>query len=391
MKQKISVFDFKLFLVSCMVTFFLGVIVGIPVPADSADTIKIGAVAPYTGSNAYTGTMLLNGYKLAVEEINKAGGVIGRQLDLHYEDGKCIPIEGVNAARKLITVDKVPVILGESCSSVTLALMPVCKEEGVPLVNASSSNPKITEQSGIGGNEWVFRTCPDDSSYAKVMGKFMLDQRVKTVCIYGTDDDFGRGASKEVKDVFEGGGGKVFSVNFFSRGQPDHSMALTKMKGENPEALFFVCTMDDGVTIIKQLRELGIKQTIYSRGPLLSESVFKLLGKLIEGVYGTDAYFYTLDNPANIKFREAFKKKFGEYPTYVGFTGYESVFVVKQAIEMTGKWDPVSIRDSLKKVIYKSITGGQIRFDDHNQAHNKIYIARAQGGQVVIVGSYDAR
>jgi len=172
------------------------------VPAAGAEdgTVKIGVIAPFTGAAAAYGATAWQGSVLAAEQINKEGGLNGRQIELFQGDDACVPATGVTVAQRMINLDKVQIILGAVCSSVTLALMPLAEQNEVLLVNATSSNPKITYQAGVGGNIWTFRNLGSDETRARVTLEYAIKEKGrKKFGVLAVDNDFGRDAIKYVK------------------------------------------------------------------------------------------------------------------------------------------------------------------------------------------------
>ena len=133
------------------------------------EAYKIGIISPMSGANARYGAFANKGANLAAKEINAAGGVMGRKIELVSGDSQCVPAEGVSATKRMVSFDKLPVIIGDICSSVTLAMQPLVEEAGVLLVNAASSNPMITYKAGVGGFKWTFRNYPTDESRAAIV------------------------------------------------------------------------------------------------------------------------------------------------------------------------------------------------------------------------------
>ena len=162
--------------------------------AQAQETIKIGLIQPLTGSVAYNGNTDVNGSKLALDEINAKGGVLGKKLELIIEDGQCKPANSVNAAEKLIQRDKVVALSGAFCSSSTLAVMPVAANYKLPLITGVSSSAELTEK----GNPWFFRATETDALLAKAFSKILFDQlKLRKVAYIGVNDDFGRGGVAE--------------------------------------------------------------------------------------------------------------------------------------------------------------------------------------------------
>ncbi|MBV8746602.1 MAG: ABC transporter substrate-binding protein, partial [Xanthobacteraceae bacterium] len=169
-------------------------VVSVATPALSQD-IVIGLSSPMTGPAATAAEWEKWGVDLAVEEINAAGGVLGRKLTVMQLDNKCNPSEGVNVANKLVEA-KVVAIVGSHCSSAHLAAMPIIKDAKIPMITGVASNPQITTLSGVGGNEWAFRINPSDSDMMEALGAYLGAKKpFKTVAIVAEDTDFGRGGA----------------------------------------------------------------------------------------------------------------------------------------------------------------------------------------------------
>ena len=167
--------------------------------------IRLGLVAPMSGPNARYGSFSLRGAQLAAEEINNAGGVGGRKIAITSGDSQGTPVEGVSATRRLIDLDKVDFIIGDVSSSVTLAMQPVAEDAGVLLLNAASSNPKITYGAGAGGFKWTFRNYPTDENRALVVIQYAAEKRGFTkFSVLSVDTDYGRAAVEFTKKYLPG-------------------------------------------------------------------------------------------------------------------------------------------------------------------------------------------
>ncbi|MEY9783004.1 ABC-type branched-subunit amino acid transport system substrate-binding protein [Sinorhizobium fredii] len=172
---------------------------GLALAADG--TIKLGIVAPMSGPNARYGAFSMRGAELAVKEINDAGGVDGQKIELYSADSQGTPVEGVSATRRLIDEDEVDYVIGDVSSSVTLAMQPVAEDAEVLLLNAASSNPKITYAAGVGGFKWTYRNYPTDENRAFVVAKYAAEQRGFTkFAVLSVDSDYGRSAIEFTKN-----------------------------------------------------------------------------------------------------------------------------------------------------------------------------------------------
>src|SRR3989441_4369996 len=179
-----------------------------------APPIKIGFASAMSGPAAITGEGVRWGATLAVEEINAKGGVMGRKLEAFFADNKAQPGEAVSAVRKLVDVDQVDVIIGQTHSGACLGAMPVVKELGVPMVIEACSHPQIRALSGKGGNEWTFRVALDDEIMAYTFARYMARQGVKSYSILAMNNDFGRGAADAYYAAVTNGNVKLLSTEF---------------------------------------------------------------------------------------------------------------------------------------------------------------------------------
>ena len=356
---------FVLGLVVSIVFFGQGISVG-------AEPIKIGACVPLSGPIGFYGHDQKTGFEMALEEINAAGGVLGRPIKIVYSDNQCNPTEGVSAARKLIDLDKVKAILGCVCSSVTLAVMPVIEEAKIPMLTIASTNPKITQMAGVGGNIWEFRLNVDDSIMAKTLGK-VISEQAKKVVIYAANNDWGRGAVGAFSESFKTHGVTVQSAEYFEQGQSDFRPSLTKVKGMNPDALLFIMESRDASVLVRQMEEIGFRPSLFARGSVVSMQFGESIKDdctLGDGIMEASIISFGV----NPEYDKKYKKKYGvDSPSSAGLA-YTGVYAMAKAIELGGKAEPEAIREGLKKMDYFHKNMGPIRFDDHNQAHTWMMI-----------------
>src|SRR5262247_1567106 len=166
-------------------------------PVAAQDVIKIGVTQPLTGAFAASGNYVAQGARIAEDDVNKAGGVLGRKIQLVIEDNKSNPTETVATAEKLIQKDKVPVLMGAWSSTLTLAVMPKLMEYGVPMLVETSSSGKITTS----GNPWIFRISPTSEMEAKAFTGYVKTLSIKKADFLATNNDFGLGAAKEFSEM----------------------------------------------------------------------------------------------------------------------------------------------------------------------------------------------
>lgn len=351
----------------------------------AAEPIKIGYIGPMTGSVGLLGREALNGATLAAEQINAAGGILGRQIKIFAADDKCNPAESVSATRKIITRDKVAATIGHVCSSATLAAMPINEQEKIPHVVETSTNPMITVKAGAGGNKYMFRPNLPDDINALIFAKMIVELGGKKVCFLQTNDDWGRGVATSFKEVVEKEGGKVLSIDFYEEGETNFLSVLTKIKGLNPDALLVTARTGSGVVIMKQYAELGMKMPVFNQGDMVNEQFVKLVGKNVaEGLVGCESWYPGVEAPMNKKFEDDYMARWGYEPIEPSAYGYVALQLIAEAIKISKKATPEGIREGLTKVNLNSIAG-RVKFDDHNQAWTWVVIARITDGKVKVM------
>jgi branched-chain amino acid transport system substrate-binding protein len=354
----------------------------LPPGAFADDTIKIGVIQPLTGSVAYNGTTDVNGAKLAADEINAKGGVLGKKIELVVEDGQCKPANSVNAAEKLIQRDKVVAIMGAFCSSATLAVMPVAQNYKIPLVTAVSSAASLTEK----GNPWFFRATETDALLAKAFAKILYnDLKLRTVAYIGVNDDFGRGGVAEFEKQMDVLGAKTVMKEYFEHGTSDFYTLLTKLKASGADGVFVAAETQDGSILVKQKAELGISTKMFGVGSWATADFIKLAGPAGEGIYAAVPYASTMATPKNKAFVADYENRYHEAPGKYSAAGYNGINIIGQAIERAKSTDADNIRQALEKTDYEG-PNGHFQFDEKGQAigFNVVLVQLANGVPKVV-------
>ena len=303
-------------------------------PVKETGPIKIGVLLPMTGDAASYGEPARNVYQLAVEEINKAGGVDGRSLELIVEDSKCNGKDATNAAQKLINVDKVAIVLGGFCSGESIAATPVAEAAKVALFSAGSSSPDLTAIS-----QYFFRNYPSDASQGKVLAEAAYTTKGwKKVALLQEQTDYSLGVYKAFSETFEGLGGTIVKEEAASS-VTDFRTQLTKLKAAKADALF-IDTQTPAVSerILKQLQDLNWKPALIFND--VTGGAPETLGAYKALVEGAISAEFTAD-PSNAKFAKLtadYKAKYGAelpFQSY-GQTEYDAVYMIRDGILAVG-------------------------------------------------------
>jgi len=356
--------------------------------AQGGPPIKVGFSSAMTGPSAITGEGVKWAAQMLADEYNAKGGIMGRKIEVYFGDNAGTPGEAVSAVRRLVDVDKVDVIVGQTHSGACLGALPVVKELQVPMVIEACSNPKIRDLIGKNGNEWAFRVNPDDVMLASQFAKYM-SQSTKTVSIFAQNDDFGRGAAAAYDAAFKKYGIKLVSTEFFDRGQADYRPILTRMKRANPEAVLLVMLASEGSVFMRQFREVGLTQKLYARGSMATVEFLHqvrdtpgIADGLVEATYWTPA----LDPAWEKQWLERWKVPVRVHGSLAAIAfRYALAPAIEQAIKKTGRADRKAIRDALETVDVPDTPVGRIRFDDTHQAFINMLLVEIKGGQLRIL------
>src|SRR5258708_15936781 len=242
--------------------FWLAAAVACVLGAGSAaaqQPIVIGVSTPQTGVAAVASEWEMWGVNLAVEEINAAGGLLGRKVELMVLDNKCNPSEAVNVANKLVEA-KVVAIEGAHCSSAHLASMKIVADAKIPMITGIASNPQITDLAGPGRNEYAFRLSPSDQAMMDALGIYLGAKKLfKTVAIVSEDTDFGRGGADAFKAVAGKAGIEIVSSDFHPQGAPDFTSILTRLQQRKPDGIATFQTSTDSINFLLQAMQDGLK------------------------------------------------------------------------------------------------------------------------------------
>jgi branched-chain amino acid transport system substrate-binding protein len=378
----------------CALPAVLAVLVaaGVTPAQPRGEPIKVGLLTTLTGSAARWGAYAQNGAGLAADEINAAGGLLGRPVTIVPADSQCQPAQGVSALRRLITSDKVGFVIGDICSSVTLAAMPVVAESKVVLLNAGSSHPDITYKAGAGGNIWVFRNYPTDELRTQIVTEYVAKQGARRYSILNVDNDFGRGAAALSKKHIERLGGTLLSEDYFKAGESDFAPVLTKIKGLKPDVLLVYALPDAVPPLTAQIKAQALKVKLAGVGEFTTPDVIKRSqADVLEGAVEGMSWAPVLGGEVNRKFVEAYEKKAGgDKPQVHAFTHYETLKLLARAIGDAGSAEPAKVREALTRIQYDGMMG-RVRFDDHNQAEVPMAILTVEHGEPVSKGTFTTK
>jgi branched-chain amino acid transport system substrate-binding protein len=353
-------------------------------------TIKLGIVSPMSGPNARYGAFSLRGAQLAAKEINDAGGVDGRKITIFSADSQGTPVEGVSATRRLIDRDKVDFVIGDVSSSVTLAMQPVVEDAGVLLLNAASSNPKITYGAGVGGFKWTYRNYPTDENRALVVAQYAAEKKGLTkFAVLSVDSDYGRSAIEFTKKYLPRFKGQILTEDYYKEGEVDFRSVLAKIRDSGAQAIIMYGLADTTPIVARQMTEVGIagKLPLIGNGEFNTEKTIKSAPKALEGAVEAAAWLPAWDSPKSKAFVEKFTGEYREAPNNHAYVHWETVHLLAKAVDEANSVDRAKVRDALSKIKYDSAVG-EVTFDDHNQARLPMILLEIENGKPSIKGAF---
>lgn len=354
--------------------------------ASAQSTIKIGAITSITGRFAEFGKMQQAGFKVAVDEINRKGGVLGKKIELVVEDNASDVNKGLAAAERLVNAG-VPLVLNEYSSSLVKAQAQYLARQKVPNLVFTSSGDDITKP----GNDYVFRMNQPATEYAKVILDIFRANKFKTVAIIAGTGAFEKSVADAAQVIAKEYGIQVVEDQRYDKGLTDFRPVLNRIKGKNPDGLLMVSYAEDSVALMRQAREVGVKPRLFAGGAAgfaLPEFV-KDSGSAAENVITATAWIPQLRYPGVQKLNVELKKALGGAdPSYHAAQAYAAVLVAAEAIKKAGGTDREKVKAALNGVSMMT-SFGPISFKDFNGFKNQSPLAmvaqQVQGGKFVPV------
>ncbi|MDI1336287.1 MAG: ABC transporter substrate-binding protein [Lacunisphaera sp.] len=348
------------------------------------DTIKIGEYASLTGKEAAYGDTSHKGIVLAIEELNTHGGVLHQKLELLTEDNQSKQGESATVVKKLISRDHVVALLGEVASIRSLEAAPVIQNAKLPMVSSASVNSKVTE-----AGDYIFRVCFVDSFQGVVLAKFVQESlKVRRVAILtSVNSAYSVGMTRVFKERFLADGGTVTAEQKYSEGDKDFRAQLTAIKAAGADAIFASGYYTEAALICRQARALGLTLPVFGGDGWDAPALLEIGGAAMEGTYFST--HYSPDNPsAEVQnFNQRYKARWGEVPDAWAALGYDSAFVLADAMKRAGSTEPAKVRDALAATKDFPAVTGHITMDAHRNPSKSAVILTIKDGKYKFVSS----
>lgn len=355
--------------------------------ASNDKEIVVGVNAELTGNVANYGKSMKSGFELAVEELNKAGGINGKKVRIVEADNKSEPSESGNAATKLVTQDKVIAVVGPATSGAVAASEPILTGAKVPLIAPCATAPEITLTKDGKTKQFVFRACFIDPYQGEIMANYASqDKKFKKVAIlHDSSSDYSKGLSKVFTEKFTAQGGTITADEAFLAKDIDFKAALTKIKATNPDAVYIPAYYEEVGKIIKQAREIGLNVPLLGTDGWDSPKLVEIAGKTAtNNCYFTNAYTAEDKDPGVQKFISAYKAKFNKVPDVFALEGYNAGLVLFNALKTANTTDGTKLAEALAKTKDLQVANGKFSYDEkHNPVTTALIIELKDGVQTL--------
>ncbi len=352
-------------------------------PQNSGDKVRVGVFMSTTGTTANFGISSVNGIKMAADEINAAGGINGKQVELLVQDDRSDASEAATIVTKFVTQDQVNAVIGEVASSRSIAAAPIAQNAKIPMLTPSSTNPEVTKK-----GDFIFRSCFIDPYQGAAIAQFAaktLGAKSAAIMV-DRKNDYSTGLEKVITETFTKLGGKMVATQSYQEGDQDFNAQLTSLKGANPEVIFVPGYYNDVGLIAKQARDKGITVPLIGGDGWDSEQLYKIGGTALNGSFFTNHYSPFDTDPKVVKFVNDYKSRYSKTPDALAATAYDAANIMFDAIKRSKSLSGTDIRDALAATnAFPGVTG-TVTFNQQRDAVKPIVMIEIKDG-----GTYAVR
>jgi len=345
--------------------------------SNNSDVIKIGLITPKTGQVAQYGIAVENAVKLAVDEVNEAGGIDGKTVELVTYDNKADATESITIFNRLVNNDDIVALIGPVISSTSLSVAPLAEKNKIPMVTPTATHLDVTPK-----YEYVFRACYTDPYQGGTVAKFASENLGATTAavLYNSGDDYSSGLADAFKETFEASSGTITDFEGYTSDDKDFKAVLTNIKESNPEVIFIPDYYNTVGLIASQIEEVGIDAVLLGGDGW--DDVQKDYADVVEGDYF--ANHYAVDDPSETvqNFISSYKDTYdGETPNALGALGYDAAKIVMNAIDKADSTKGEDILAALKATDLEAVTG-HVTFDENGDPNKSISMIKVENGEL---------
>jgi branched-chain amino acid transport system substrate-binding protein len=359
-------------------------------PALAAEPVRIGVTTILSGPLADRGQSEQYGVELALQRINEAGGVLGRPVEAFYGDNAADPATGIAATKRLIEESHVPVLLGALATPVTHAIMPIVADAKVPLVIDISAGQDFVDASGVGGNDYVFKTIPSDRDIAVALIDWLKGRGAHSVAIVSDDNPFNHVNADSMEKAANEANIKVLGAETIAKDTKDLAPLLARLKALAPDQVVTLLSTSTA-PFFQAYQQSGSSVPITGRidfaTALKAVSPEFLAAGGLNGATSITVFSPLIETPGVQDFVQAYRAKYGIMPTQRSFFAYEAANLVVDAIGRANSDKPADIERALKTTKMPSLLGGTYALDDHNHPHTPMQIIGVQGAKASVIAN----
>jgi branched-chain amino acid transport system substrate-binding protein len=351
--------------------------------AGTTEDIPVGVYAALTGDQAAFGQATVEGVRLAADEINASGGILGRKIRLVIEDDQGRADEAASAVTKLITSDNVVGVIGENSSNQSLAAAPICQANKIPMISPSSTNPAVTEK-----GDYIFRVCFIDPYQGKALAAFVKNELKldSAAILLDKKNDYSVGLAEFFRKNFVEAGGKIVAEQSYVGGDTEFRPQLTTIKAASPKVLFIPGFYTEVGQIAIQARDLGLTQPMVGGDGWDSPVLTQIGGKSIDGSYFSDHYFVGDPRPLVQQFVSKINQRIHKNPEANSALGYDALNIFANAVRRAGSVDGKAVRDQIAATKdYQGVSGTISMGADRNPI-KPVAMIKIEGGKLAFAG-----
>lgn len=373
----------KRILLSLLIVASLLIAVACQPSGSGGDKVRIGVFMSLTGSTANFGISSVNGIKMAADEVNAAGGINGKQVELLVEDDRSDASEAATIVTKFVTQNQVHGILGEVASSRSIAAAPIAQNARIPMLTPSSTNPEVTKK-----GDYIFRSCFIDPVQGAAIAQFAARtlNAKRAAIMVDRKNDYSTGLAKNITETFTRLGGTMVATTSYQEGDQDFNAQLTSLKGSNPEVIFVPGYYNDVGLIAKQARDKGISVPLIGGDGWDSAQLYAIGGSALDGSFFSNHYSPYDTDPKVQKFVNDYKSRYGTIPDALAATAYDAAHIMFDAIKRANSLDGKAIRDAMAATKEFPGVTGNVTFNENRDAVKPIIMIEIKPG-----GAYAVR
>lgn len=349
--------------------------------AFAGNNLKIGVVFALSGGQSTYGQESLEGLQLAFDELKAKDPALASKISLVTEDEKSNPVDAANAAKKVLSVDKVDIIYGTVASSNTLSMVSPALEAQKPLVTPASTNPEVTKKSDL-----IFRTCFIDPFQGSVLANFAKEKlgKKKAAILVDFKSDYSKGLAQYFEEAFKAGGGEIVAKESYEAGKKDFKTQLVKIRMKQPEVLLVPGYYQEVGLIMKQAKQMGFNVTMLGGDGWDSPTLYELAGADAVKDHYFSSHFAADDTDATVQtFVKSFSSKFKKAPGAMAALGYDGFLVIADAFKRAGSNDPQALKKALAATAGLRGVTGMISINTSHDAEKDAVVLKTLGDKAV--------